>query len=195
MTRLPNSGPTRVVPGRVLPTTVDQSQYPTSMIPQPTWQQNYEGFGMNGVVPPQPQQLPPGTGQIQTSITPRNVFSDHLTRAASNQAQADAQVLADPRTAMKQFDRPGVSRSAASLYRSMPSIVAALQQGAESSAGIPLADYATNQQNMMAGEVARNQEFQALANLLLQNQSIADFQRYGLQGLLAPLFNVVGRFF
>jgi hypothetical protein len=102
-----------------------------------------------------------------------------MTQQASNRA-FDENVI-DMRTAMKQGDRPGVSRSAGSVSSALPIVGQGMIQGMQARAAIPLQDNIANQQHLMAGEVAREQEAQDLASLLARQSQIQNQAGLGLQ--------------
>lgn len=132
-----------------------------------------------------------GVAQINTSIQPRNIFTPQMTATATNQAVADSLQQASMPYALKQTDRPGVSRSASSVYRALPKVAQAHSDAAMQSAGIPLADEAANQQNMLRGQIAQGQEFNQLARLLLGNVSLGNWQQ---QQNMAGIGSLLGAF-
>jgi hypothetical protein len=136
-------------------------------------------------------QQTPGVANIQTSINPRGIYSQQQTNAYKNQAVADASKRGNLNYAMKQFDRPGVSRGAQSIYMAMPKVANAYSDAAMASAAIPLADESANQQNMLRGEIAQGLEFNQLARLLLGQQSLGNWVSQsnlsGMGGLLSGI--------
>lgn len=145
------------------------------------------GGGVGGPMP-----TTPGVGGINTTITPRSVFSNQQTAQARNMAVNDAMRRASPVSAYKQFDRPGVSRSLATQQRAMPTVARAYTDAAQAKAGIPLADFIANEQNLFQGELARANEFQGLGRLLLGEQSL---NNYSVQQLLNSLAPILGSLF
>ena len=127
--------------------------------------------------PRQPAQQPMaqnnGFANINSSITPMNVYDQRQTNASMNQARAAAQRSANPNFAMKQFDRPGVSRSAGSLGAAMPSIMNARANAGYNPANIVLGDAAANANSILTGQVNRDHETQGILSLL-GNQQVFD---------------------
>lgn len=130
-----------------------------------------------------------GLGTINTSITPRSVYTPLMTQMAVNQAVSDSRLT--PQSVAKQFMRPGVSASQSTKYRSAPALAAGFSQGAQQAAGIPLADNIANEQNLMQGQLAKHQEWTGLAQLLLKQlglqQSVDQSQLGNLSQLMAML--------
>lgn len=127
----------------------------------PTWYRDL--LIQNNRVAPGPGQNPqpqPGVGgaHINTSITPGGIYSPLQTRAATNQAIAAQHAMADPYTQLKQFDRPGSSRSSANAALAMPGIQAGRLGAAQASFEIPFRDAQANLQHLLAGETAREGE-------------------------------------
>lgn len=137
----------------------------------------------------------PGVANINTSITPRGIYSPKQTAYSKNQAVASSMQQASMPYAMKQFDRPGVSRGAQSIYRSMPKVAGAQSNAQMASAAIPLADEAANQQNMLRGEIAQGLEFNQLARLLLGQQSLNNWVGQQNLGGLGGLLGGIGGLF
>jgi hypothetical protein len=137
---------------------------------------------------PGPQQPAPGNGPaapggpptVQTSINPTPIYTPQMTNQAVNQAFATA--MPDLNSVVKQFDRPGVSRSAGTMAAAMPQMAEGALTAMQAQAEIPLQDMMANQQHLMAGEVAREQQGLDLANLLARNQQIATRGQLGMQG-------------
>lgn len=130
-----------------------------------------------------------GLGSITTSITPKSVYTPLMTQLAVNQAVSDSRLT--PTSVAKQFMRPGVSASQSTKYRSAPALAAGFSMGAQQAAGIPLADNIANEQNLMAGQLAKHQEWTGLAQLLLKQlglqQTVDQSQLGNLSQLLAML--------
>ncbi len=130
---------------------------------------------------------------VQTSINPSGVFNQNQTQQSINQTRALAQQHADPRSAMKQFDRPGVSRSAGTMQAAMPQIVQGRAQAAMAPATIGLQDAQTNAQQLLQGQTARENEGLSLAGLLGQQQQIGINERNQmLNPLLQYLQGIIG---
>jgi hypothetical protein len=121
----------------------------------------------------------PGSGpiQVQTTITPTSLYSPTQTQHAVNQAFADN--VPDANAAMKPFDRPGVSRSAGTQAAALPGMAQDMSQAMEARASIPMQDAIANQQHLMAGEVAREQQGLDLATLLQRQNQIGQRGQMG----------------
>jgi hypothetical protein len=133
--------------------------------------------------------------KINTSINPRSIYTPQMTAHSTNQAVADAMQRASMPYAMKQFDRPGVSRGAQSIALAMPKMAQAYTDAATASAAIPLADEAANQQNMLRGQIAQGTEFNQLARLLLGQQSLNNWVGQQNLGGLGGLLSGIGGLF
>lgn len=106
----------------------------------------------------------PTTPTVTSTIRPTNIYTPQMTQAAVNNAVA--QNTPDFRFAMKANYTPGVSRSAGSMAAAMPSVTGDILGQRKSAAEIPLLDEIANQKHMMAGQVGRESESLAMANLL-----------------------------
>lgn len=175
------------------------NQNPTYGTAPPPWNGPAEtpregGISINPGVPAPGTPGAPGTiGSIKTSITPRaQVYSPQQTQMAVNQAVSDARV--SPYSAMKQYDRPGVSRSKSNQYRAAPTIAAGFSLGQQQAAGIPLADEIANQQNHMAGQLAQHQEYTGLAGLLLKQLALQQYAGQSQLGNIGSLLGMLGNF-
>lgn len=133
-----------------------------------------------------------GVANIQTSINPRSIYTPQMTAHSTNQAVADAMQRASMPYAMKQFDRPGVSRGAQSIALAMPKVAQAYTDAATASGAIPLADEAANQQNLLRGQIAQGSEFNQLARLLLGQVSLGNWQQQANLGGLGGLLSGIG---
>lgn len=133
-----------------------------------------------------------GVANITTSINPRSIYTPQQTAVARNQAVADAHKRGNLNYAMKQFDRPGISRGAQSIYRAMPKVANAYSDAAMASAAIPLADEAANQQNMLRGQIAQGLEFNQLARLLLGQQQLSNWTQNQNLGGIGGLLGAIG---
>lgn len=137
--------------------------------PQPVPQQSPQqpalsGFGFGG-----------GGGMINTSITPQNIYSPRLTNMAVNQAAANASTQGNLPFLLQQASRAGIgSRSPAALAAAMPQVARASVNANTARQAIPFSDAMANAKNMLAGQVAREDE--ALGWGGLQNR-MADLQR------------------
>lgn len=129
---------------------------------------------------PMPAAAPPLPGtqsQVQTNITPQSIYTPEMTQWAVNQAVADN--TPDLRNAMKQFDRPGVSRSAGTMAAAMPAVAASQLAQREAAANIPFLDNMANQKHMMSGEIARENQALEMGNLLNRLNSTRQQQYLG----------------
>lgn len=161
------------------------NQDPSNLFAQPLGGQSQSA--------PAPQQPQSTTPNIQTTITPQNVFTPQQTTSAVNQAIAQAQMQANPRLLMKQLDRPGVSRSAGQLAAIAPQAQDIMSQAALAAQQIPFSDAATNAQNMLRGETARDQEGLGLAQILAQmNAANQGYETSGNLGILGIIQSLLG---
>lgn len=131
-----------------------------------------------------------GTGSITTSITPKPVYTPLMTQLAVNQAVSDSRLT--PTSVAKQFMRPGVSTSQSTKYRSAPALAAGFSMGAQQAAGIPLADNIANEQSLMAGQLAKHQEWTGLAQLLLKQLGLQQTVDQSQLGNLSQLLRMLG---
>lgn len=131
-------------------------------------------------------------GTINTSITPRSVYSPWQTQVAVNQAVADSRI--SPNSVYKRFDRPGVSRSQSTKYRAAPTLASGFSLGQQQAAGIPLGDEIANQQNLMQGQLAKHQEFTGLAGLLLKQLGLGQMAQQSRLGNVSALMSLLGSF-
>lgn len=115
-----------------------------------------------GTVPPAAPYS--NQSQVQTNITPQSIYTPEMTQWAVNQAVADN--TPDLRNAMKQFDRPGVSRGSGTMAAAMPAVAASQLAQREAAANIPFLDNMANQKHMMSGEIARENQALEMGNLL-----------------------------
>lgn len=167
----------------VSPVVSPQSSSPGPTVMAPTQSpvsnpmQNYVPPSLNGGGAPsggQSQENTPSRfGSINTSITPENIYTPQMTQEAVNQQRADLAQQANMPWLLKQFARPGAAQNSPSaMGRAMP-IVGQAQTGiARAGTEIPFADSAKNLNHWRSGEVAREQEAQGMAGLMLRNQGI-----------------------
>lgn len=118
-----------------------------------------------------------GLPKVETTVTPQDVYTPAMTRQATNLGVAQAQSAANPRFAQKQFDRPGVSRSAGSMSAAMPQIMGARSQAAQIPIQQGFTDAATNAQNRLQGETARESEGLGLGSLLARQNALSQQKR------------------
>ncbi len=111
------------------------------------------------------------------AIQPKPVYSSSLTNQAMSQIGAENRQSGNLLYNMKQFDRPGVSRSAGSAYAAMGP---ASQYNVAADSGMAnqfLDDTVANEQNMLMGQIARDRESQGLGNLLARSRE-GDHRKY-----------------
>lgn len=133
----------------------------------------------------QPQQVTP---QVQTSITPRPVFNPTQTQYAVNQAKADMAAQMDPRAAIHGMRKPGMSVGAGEYSRAIPMMAAAASAINEVGTTLPFQDATLNAQAMLAGEAARENEFNQLAGIMNNRWNLyAQPQQQGRDFLLQLL--------
>lgn len=129
-----------------------------------------------------------GIAPVSTSITPQDLYTPEQTAHATSVAAGQAFERADPFSAMKQFDRPGLSRDAGSMSLAIPGMAAGTQGAVNSLYQQPVADAMANNQFRLQGEVARGQEGLNLAQVLRQLQQNQDYER--IQGM-SPLMSIL----
>lgn len=166
---------------------------PTTMPPQYT---KYSAMGgadpTQGAAPAQPGQAP---GQslfnVQTSVTPQPIYNQQQTQYSKNQAMADAYQQSSFPWLLKQFDRPGMSRSAGQMGAALPQYAQGLSNAALAQQTIPFQDAAANAQQMLQSETSRESEAQGLARVLAgfqgSNQNAQIAQQNQLLSLLSQL--------
>lgn len=130
-----------------------------------------------------------GVSQIQTTIQPRDIYTQQMTQQRVNQAMADAHQRGNMSQLLKQFDRSGVSRSGRNTFAALPQYAQSRSDAVQAQAAIPLADEAANQQNRLRGEIAQGLEFNQLARLLLGQQSLNNWVQ---QSNLSGIGNILG---
>lgn len=155
------------------------AQNPAAYRTQPT--------GNQPVQPTNTQQQNPMGGygaNVQTSIQPKGVYPEWMTNVAVNQVQAQADQASNVPYLMKMFDRPGVSRSDATMGAIAPIIADKQVQAQSARAQIPFQDELANQKNLFMGQVARENEGLGLGNLaariaeMNQQNTLANQSRY-----------------
>lgn len=119
---------------------------------------------------------------ITTSIVPRAIYSPEQTLAATNQAVAENQAAGNINDILKRFDSPGISRGAAHVARALPIAAQANQAARRVRAQLPMEDFFANQQAILGGETARENEAQSLAQLALRQRANEQQLRQGLAG-------------
>jgi hypothetical protein len=128
-----------------------------------------------------------GGGNIQTSITPQNIYSGQQTQEAVNQAVASSS--APLPWLQNQFAGKGMNvNSPATIARAMTPYAQGLSQGQAASAQIPLQDITANAQHYSAGEQARENEALGWGRLQTSAQGINNNARMNtLQSILGML--------
>jgi hypothetical protein len=113
---------------------------------------------------------------LQTSITPRQPYTDRMTNAAVNQGIAQADQQNNIYSMFKQLPQNnGTSRGPADWARLTAPLAQARAQQNSFAAGQRLGDLNTNAQSQLQGEQAREGESFGLAGLL-QNNAQRDMQ-------------------
>lgn len=185
----PASGPFAITPMRISPESQMQfaNQKPhawTALGKQQASQQ--QGGGMGGSGNPLLDMLG-GGGNINTSITPQNIYSPQQTNEAVNQAVASSSMPLP--WLQNQFAGKGMSvNSPAAISRAMVPYAQGLVQGQTAAAQIPLQDATANAQHMLAGQQAREVEGLDWARLLTSAQGLNNSSRMNtLQSVLGLL--------
>lgn len=130
---------------------------------------------------------------VQTSITPEPMYSAQQTQYAKNQAMADAYQQSSMPWLLKQFDRPGSSRSAGTMAAALPQYAQGIAGAGLAQQAIPFQDAAANAQQLLQGQTAREQEAQGLAGVLAGFQgSNLNFQTAQRNQLLNLLQQLIG---
>jgi hypothetical protein len=102
---------------------------------------------------------------VQSSITPTNVFDQGLTNAARNQGVAQALAAGNPYSAQKAVTRPGFSRGAGTDRLAAPIIAQGQANAAQAASMIPYSDQMANMNFNLRGQQTRDAESQGLAQL------------------------------
>lgn len=151
--------------------------------------------GVTPAVPGAPGTAQPGVAQIQTTITPRDIYSPQQTQQRVNQATADSLRGGGLNSLLKQGDVAGTSRSGRNTFNALPQIAQANSAAAQAQGAIPLADQAANQQNMLRGQIGQGLEFDQLSRLLLGEQNLNNWvtrqNTSGMGGLLGGLVGMI----
>lgn len=126
---------------------------------------------------------------INTSITPRQPYTDRMTNAAVNQGIASTDQANNVYSLFKGLpNNPGVSRGPADYQRIAAPLAQAQADRNSYAASRTLGDLNTNAQSQLQGEQAREGESFGLANLLQQNQQRDNQFGYGQQSQLLQMF-------
>lgn len=160
----------------------------------PWWTQRGGGFGYHNQPSPAPAVSQPSSGSVggsmaSVSSTPRRdyVFTGDQTGSQVASAMATAHQQADPDWQMKQFIRPGMSRSAGTLAKALPSITQARTAATAAAYGLPLLDHAQNLQMALDAQYQQGQEALSLFNLARRLQRTNDYQQ---TSLMSPLLSL-----
>lgn len=115
----------------------------------------------------------PEFGNIQTSITPTEIYTQQQTQRAINQRRAMASQAASLPWLLQQTARQGVSQRSPSQYgRVLPQVGMMQSEIARAPVEQQFADDAANMDHYRAGQVSREQEAQGLAGALLRMQDM-----------------------
>lgn len=115
-------------------------------------------------------------------VQPRPVYTPQQTQNAMSQVQGAHRQGGDLYGLMKQYDRPGVGRSEATLSMAMPQQVRADVAGRAAQGGLYMDDTVANQKNMLTGSIARDREMLGLGNLAARMAEIEQRNQLGQQG-------------
>ena len=132
-----------------------------------------------------------GGGNINTSITPQNIYSPQQTNEAVNQAVASSSMPLS--WLQNQFAGKGMNvNSPATISRAMVPYAQGLTQGQTAAAQIPLQDATANAQHMLAGQQAREGEGLDWARLMTSAEGLNNSSRMNtLQSVLGLLGSFV----
>ena len=122
------------------------------------------GGGLQGLVPGA-YQSGGANMHVDTSITPRPIYTPGQTQGLVNNTMGQAEMAANPAFLKKGLDGRGVSRSIGSDAAVAPQSMGILGDAALAQASIPFGDSFANAQNMLSGETARDAEALGLANV------------------------------
>jgi hypothetical protein len=145
--------------------------------------------------PPTPPTAPPpqNLGQVGTTIEDPPIYDPAFIRRLTNRAAEDARL--DPREAMSQFDRPGMSRDEGQMAQAIPGLAQSRAQSNRLRAEIPFQAELANRGFQLAGQMARGQEGIGLANILRQFQGAGDMEQASyMQAFLDPLLQLLRGF-
>ena len=165
--------------------TLGGTQQPTRT-PAPGMPMGYQQQGQQQGSQPQYGDL-----QIQTAIQPKPIYSPQLTQQAMSRIGATNRQQGNLLYNMKQFDRPGVSRSAGTMAAALPGAVGGQVAADSGMANQFLDDRVANEQNMLMGQIARDREGLGLGNLFARMRE-GDHRQYmsnlnNTSGLLARM--------
>jgi hypothetical protein len=128
---------------------------------------------------------------VQSSVTPGNVYDEGLTTAARNQGVAQALAASNPYSANKAVTRPGFSRGAGTERLAAPIIAQGQANAAQAASMIPYSDQMTNLQFNLRGQQARDAEGQGWANLANQQNSFDNSIDLGNKRSAASLLQAI----
>lgn len=131
--------------------------------------------------------------QITTTAQLPTAYTQQQTQAALNNAYASALASGDPRYSVKQYDRPGLSRSAGSWNQAGIDAARNMQEGIAKAYSQDLANNQYNATTALQGQQNQEANWQALNGLQQQNDyanQMAQLQRQNMvYSLLGGLLN------
>lgn len=159
---------------------------PKTMTPKPAsnlpWQEAAFGGGAGA------STGAAGFGNITTSIEPRPIYSEDMTRAATNLAVADQHKAGFLPDLMKRYDRTGISRGAGQTAKALGDAAGYNQAARRAAVQLPLEDAFANAGAIQQGQVAREGEAQGLAGVLLKMLGNQQALKLGVGGAQNDLF-------
>lgn len=111
------------------------------------------------------QQQPAQPLNIQTSITPENIYSEQQTQRYLNEERSRLAQQNNPSFLKKQFSRPGSSLGWGQAAAVAPQMAELQSQSVGLGAAIPFGDMQSNTQHLRQGQQARDQEALGLATI------------------------------
>ena len=104
---------------------------------------------------------------INTSVAPKPLYTPQQTRSALNQAVAGAQ--ADAYDIRKRFNNPGFSSGIGTARNMQAPLANSRARAADAMATLPFNDMGANANQLLQGQVARENEAQGWGNLGANN--------------------------
>lgn len=123
-----------------------------------------------------------GFGNVSTSITPRPIYSEDMTRGATNLAVAEQHKAGFVPDLLKRYDRQGVSRGAGQMAKALGDSAGYNQAARRAAVELPMDDAFTNAQAILGGQAARSGEAQGLSAVLLKLLGNQQDLRFGMAG-------------
>lgn len=146
-----------------------RNPYGPRVPPNPAQQAAIQAPGSNAWRPPQGRMPPPPPPPPAVGFRPQSaaadVYTPTMTAQAVNQARAQSAMQGNPEWLARQYDRPGMGRTAGTMARVVPQMAQARAQGDLAAAQIPWEHAMANQQNALAGQAQRSQQAQGLAGI------------------------------